>query len=90
MIKRVSLIKTASITSKGRVTIPAEVRNALGLKPRDRVTFEVDRETGTAILRRVGSIADAYGAVQARSRPEDFSPLRAEFERGVADEVTER
>jgi antitoxin PrlF len=80
-------MKATSITSKGQVTIPAEVRNALGLKPRDRVAFEVNRKAGTAILRKVGSIADAYGAVQARSRPEDFAALRAEFERGVADEV---
>ena len=82
-------MKATSITSKGQVTIPAEVRSALGLKPRDRVAFEVDRETGTAILRRVGSIADAYGAVQARSRPKDFARLRAEFEEGVADEVVD-
>jgi AbrB family looped-hinge helix DNA binding protein len=82
-------MRATSITSKGQVTIPAEVRNALGLKPRDRVAFEVDREAGTAVLRRVGSIADSYGAVQARSLPEDFARLRAEFEQGVANEVVE-
>jgi len=32
----------ASITQRGQVTIPAEVRRLLGVKPRDKVAFEVD------------------------------------------------
>ncbi len=30
------------LTQKGQVTIPAEIRARLGLKPRDRVRFEVE------------------------------------------------
>ncbi len=36
------VIKQAKITSKGQVTIPAEVRDALHLREGDMVTFEVD------------------------------------------------
>ncbi len=32
-------MSTATITSKGQITIPAAVRKALGLKAGDRVTF---------------------------------------------------
>lgn len=36
----------------------------------------------------VGSkIAQGYGAVIPKNRPEDFQELREAFERGVADEV---
>ncbi|HLQ28339.1 MAG TPA: type II toxin-antitoxin system PrlF family antitoxin [Ktedonobacteraceae bacterium] len=34
----------ATITSKGRVTIPAEVRQYLGLKTNDKVAFVIESE----------------------------------------------
>ena len=40
---------TSSISSKGQVTIPSEIRARLGLKPGDRVEFVV--EGGRTILR---------------------------------------
>jgi AbrB family looped-hinge helix DNA binding protein len=42
------------ITSNGRVTIPAEIRNRLGLHPGSVVEFEVD---GEAV--RIRKVADA-------------------------------
>lgn len=36
------VVKQAKVTSKGQVTIPAEVRDALRLREGDTVTFEVD------------------------------------------------
>ena len=33
-------VAVAKITSKGQITIPAEVRRMLGLKPGDKVAFE--------------------------------------------------
>ena len=40
--------KQAKITSKGQITIPRTVRDALGVRPGDRVTFESD-ENGIRI-----------------------------------------
>lgn len=40
---------SSSISSKGQVTIPSEIRARLGLKPGDRVEFVV--EGGRTILR---------------------------------------
>jgi len=40
----------AIITSKGRITIPKEVRAAVNLKPGDRIHFAV-LEDGTIIVR---------------------------------------
>jgi AbrB family looped-hinge helix DNA binding protein len=75
-----------TITSKGQVTIPVEVRKALKLKPKDKVLFEL--EGGIAKITPVPSkLIAGFGAVSAKSRPEEFSRLRARFEKDVADEV---
>jgi AbrB family looped-hinge helix DNA binding protein len=85
--KEVTYMDT-SVTQKGQVTIPANVRQALGLKPRDKVRFELDPEHGVAILRRApSSILELYGSVTPKKRPEDFPSLRDEFEHSVANEV---
>ncbi len=36
--------KQAKITSKGQITIPHEVRRALGVRPGDRLMFEEDHD----------------------------------------------
>jgi AbrB family looped-hinge helix DNA binding protein len=41
----------AKITSKGQITIPAETRRALGVKPGDRLAFEPTAE-GTTLVRK--------------------------------------
>jgi AbrB family looped-hinge helix DNA binding protein len=46
----------AKITSKGQVTIPAEVRKALGLKQGDMLAFEVQADYVT--VRRRPSLAE--------------------------------
>jgi antitoxin PrlF len=50
--------RTATMTSKGQVTVPVEVRRRLGLKQGDRVAFEV--ADGTATLRPVPAEPDAF------------------------------
>jgi AbrB family looped-hinge helix DNA binding protein len=44
---------SSTISSKGQVTVPVEVRRRLGLKEGDRVEFSF--EDGTAVLRPVRS-----------------------------------
>ncbi len=75
-----------TVTQKGQVTIPAEIRARLGLKPRDRVRFEVEGDT-VRIRPALSKVLRWYGSVTPRERPEDFRMLREEFEAGVADEV---
>ena len=56
--------KTTTITSKGQVTIPKEVRDKLGLAPSDRVEFEV-RGDVAVMKRRARRVRDVAGAVPA-------------------------
>ena len=70
-----------TITGKGQVTIPQEIRHLLGLRPRDKVRFEVEGEV-VKITRASSKLLQGYGAVTPRSKPEDFQELRDEFEKG--------
>lgn len=53
-----------TVTAKGQVTIPKEVRDILHIQPNDRVDFII--EGGRAILVPVKSLKELRGAVQAR------------------------
>ena len=74
------------LTQKGQVTIPAEIREQLGLKPHDRVRFAV--EDGTVVLRPAPSaLLQGYGAVTPHQRPENWPEVRASVEAAIADDV---
>jgi AbrB family looped-hinge helix DNA binding protein len=83
------------MTRKGQITVPAEIRKALGIEIGDKVGITLDTQNGSlrATLRRVGSIADmTFGSVTPRKRPEDFHELRQMFMESAAerDERTKR
>ncbi|MBC8255412.1 MAG: AbrB/MazE/SpoVT family DNA-binding domain-containing protein [Ardenticatenia bacterium] len=64
-----------TVTTKGQVTIPAEIRRLLEVEPGDKVIFRV-RE-GTVQLQPVAmTLEDAFGAVTPRSQPEDLADRR--------------
>lgn len=74
------------VTRKGQITVPVEVRRALGLQEGDNVAVLL--EGGQArIERRPGVVARTAGMLRT-DRPV-LSPAeeQEEFERGVADDV---
>lgn len=76
---------TSTVTSKGQVTIPSELRRTIGIEPRDRVDIElVDGEI--RISPSSSGILAGYGAVKPRTKPEDFRTIRRE----VVDEWGDR
>lgn len=75
-----------TLTQKGQVTIPAEIRSRLGLKPHDKVRFELEGEV-VKLRPAPSKILRWYGAVTPKKKPEDFRQLREEFEQGVAEEA---
>ena len=69
----------STITQKGQVTIPLELRKALKIKPKDRVAF--DLVDGEVRLRPISSwVESTYGSVKPFSMPEDFRRIRREAE----------
>lgn len=64
-----AMTKQAKITSKGQVTIPAEVRSAQGLHEGDTVSFEASDGNQAMFkpVREKGAFAK-YGAKSVRER----------------------
>lgn len=63
-----------SLTQRGQVTVPAEVRRLLGLKARDKVAFAIDDDQ-VRLVPVAFTLESAYGSVTPRNRPEDFKAL---------------
>jgi AbrB family looped-hinge helix DNA binding protein len=58
-------VLTSSVTSKGQVTIPAELRAKLGIQPGDRVGFL--EENGRIVLQRQETaISSVFGMIKAK------------------------
>ncbi len=76
---------TATMTSKGQVTIPVEVREALNLKPGDRIDLFRDRAGRFVLSPRTSSIRDLEGCVPKL----DYVPTIEELNEAVAAAAAE-
>lgn len=56
----------ATMTSKGQLTVPVEVRRRLGLKAGSRVSFEPTGAGTYEFVARTGSIKDLKGILRGR------------------------
>jgi AbrB family looped-hinge helix DNA binding protein len=56
---------TATVTSKGQITIPSSIRRELGLKPGSRVLF-CPQENGYQIIEEKDPLGDLKGIVAYR------------------------
>lgn len=77
------------LTRKGQITIPVEVRRALGLKQGDKIAVEVI--DGRASVKRAESvIARTAGAVKTDQPPFSAEQLREIAEIAWAEDAAER
>jgi AbrB family looped-hinge helix DNA binding protein len=82
---------TSRATSKGQITIPIEVRRALGIQPGDVVTIRLD-DCGRAIVEPQKALAERTSGMfkdYAPTRALSARELRDAYEEGVAQEVIE-
>ena len=63
-----------TITQRSQVTIPAEVRRVLGVKPRDKVAFTIE-DGGVRLTPAPFSLESAYGSVKPVETPENFEEI---------------
>ncbi|MGM0914276.1 MAG: AbrB/MazE/SpoVT family DNA-binding domain-containing protein [Pseudomonadota bacterium] len=71
---------TATVTSKGQVTIPAEVRSSLGLSPGDRLEFVPLGEGKYAIMASTHTVSDLKGMIKKPSSPVSIEDMNASIE----------
>ena len=78
----------AVLTPKGQMTIPKEVREALNLKPSEKVIIVV--EGNHAIIKPLrGNILDIGGSVKIpdKEKPINFHKVREEIKKRVAKKI---
>ncbi len=76
----------STVTSKGQVTIPKEIRDLLHINSNDKVEFVLDGEK--VVLVPVKTLKDLRGAVRAKGVG-DFAKERARAKAAVARRVHE-
>ncbi len=59
---------TATLTSKGQITIPKEVRVRLGLRTGDRLAFEVQGESEAVVRPLSASVDEVFGMLRRPGR----------------------
>ncbi|MCL2784368.1 MAG: AbrB/MazE/SpoVT family DNA-binding domain-containing protein [Propionibacteriaceae bacterium] len=76
---------TATMTSKGQITIPAQIRARFNLQPGDQLDFWEDETSSLRLTPRTRRIEDFFGIF-----PYDGPPLAIEdFDSVIADAVVE-
>ena len=79
---------TASLTSKGQITVPIEVREDLGLKAGDRISF-IKGEHGEYIMKaKTGSIMNLRGCVKWTGNPVTIEEMNETIAKSWAGEIT--
>jgi AbrB family looped-hinge helix DNA binding protein len=72
---------TATLTTKGQITIPVEVRNALKVEAGDRVEFvqiAPDRYEFVAAMREVSALKGMFGPAKHQVTVEDMNAAIAQ------------
>ncbi|KVN06847.1 AbrB/MazE/SpoVT family DNA-binding domain-containing protein [Burkholderia diffusa] len=73
----------ATITSKGQVTIPVDVRNQLGLQAGDRIEFSLNVATGRyEVYPATCSLTSLKGIVKKPAKPVSIEDMN----RAIADQ----
>jgi AbrB family looped-hinge helix DNA binding protein len=78
-----------TLTQRGQVTVPAEVRRILHLKPKDKVAFQIE-DNQVRIVAAKFTLESAFGSVTPRSHPEDFEAISKAAKDEHAEKVIQK
>lgn len=66
----------ASVTSKGQITIPVDVRQAMGLQPQDRIVFTIMPDGTTVMRAKTRSLREFAGSLKRRGKKVPVRDMR--------------
>ena len=72
------------------MTIPAEVRRLLGLKPRDKVAFTIEDDGTVSLAAASFSLESAFGSVKPSAPPEDFKQIERDAKDAKAEDTVRK
>lgn len=73
------------LTKKSQITLPKQVREFLGVKPGEEITFVIEDDT-VKIMPVKSKLEENFGKVKPIQKPEDFKQIREFVEKEIADE----
>ncbi|WP_080425049.1 AbrB/MazE/SpoVT family DNA-binding domain-containing protein [Burkholderia ubonensis] len=69
---------SATVTSKGQVTIPVDVRTRLGLSTGDRIDFVLNEQTGRyEVIPATCSVTELKGIIRKPAKPVSIEDMNA-------------
>ena len=77
------------VTRKGQVTIPADIRRALGIKEGDKVAFVLEDDQ-VKLTRKEGVVEQTAGALKSDIPALSLREEREAAEQAIAEEALER
>jgi antitoxin PrlF len=76
----------STMTDKGQTTVPKEVREALGIKPRQRLQWDLAAD-GSVTVRPEPSALDLYGSLKSKKKFPGIREEKAAMRRHVAKQA---
>jgi len=73
------------LIKKSQITLPKQVREFLGVKPGDQITFVIE-DNSVKIMPVKSKIEENFGKVKPIQKPEDFKQIREFVEKEIAEE----
>ena len=75
---------TATVTSKGQITIPREVREALGVSTGDRVEFIAEEKGVYKVVAATRDVKHLKGLVEKPPRPVSLAAMKRAVARAAS------
>ena len=72
----------ATMTSKGQVTVPVEIRQQLNLRPGDRLDFVLGRNNHVELIPMQGSLKMLKGALPKPKQPVSLDEMKRAIGKG--------
>lgn len=82
---------TATMTTKGQLTVPKEIRDRLGLRPGDRVEFLPSDETAVVMRkRRTLSLEEVMGSLPTNGITRTLEEMEEDLGSAIVESVLRR
>ncbi|MBI3289769.1 AbrB/MazE/SpoVT family DNA-binding domain-containing protein [Candidatus Microgenomates bacterium] len=82
-------MQITTVTQKGQVTIPSDIRELLGIEPRGKVGFVVDGKS-VKLMPTQSVVVQTAGAFKSRRPSLTAKELRHAAEQAISQSVVER
>ena len=74
----------ATMTSKGQITVPKEIREHLGLEPGDRLDFQIGSDGAVILQPETVDFRTLRGMLKRRGRPVSLRAMENAVRRGAS------